>query len=84
MKRIVTLLPLICGLMLGLGVLLGSRMSKGNDASSPFSKIKAVLNYVQQNYVDSVNADDLTDKTLVSMLQNLDPHSDYFTAEEAK
>lgn len=47
-------------------------------------KIKAVLGYVQDNYVDSVNPEKLLELTLVDLLQHLDPHSDYFTSEQVK
>ncbi|MCX6310615.1 MAG: S41 family peptidase [Bacteroidetes bacterium] len=87
MRRLIVLLPLIIGVSIAAGVLLGSRIGhKSNDDSdeNSFGKIKAVLSYVQANYVDSVNAEKLTDLTLEEMLQHLDPHSDYFTAEETK
>lgn len=87
MRRPYIFLPLICGLMLAGGVVIGSFIgaarSGGNEGGS-YEKIRAVLSYVQQHYVDTVNTSQLTDKTLATMLQNLDPHSDYFTAEEIK
>lgn len=86
MRRPYIFLPLICGFMLAAGVLIGSFIgaARPGNTGGPYDKIRAVLGYVEQNYVDSVNANELADKTLVAMLQNLDPHSDYFTAEESK
>jgi len=87
MRKLVVWLPLIVGISIGAGVLLGSRFGgRGNNSErdQSYEKIKAVLGFVQANYVDSVNAAQLTDITLEEMLQHLDPHSDYFTAEESK
>lgn len=87
MRRLPVLLPLIVGISIAIGILLGSRLgSKLNKEAdnNSYEKIKAVLNYVQENYVDTVDPEKLTDLTLVEMLQHLDPHSDYFTAEQTK
>jgi carboxyl-terminal processing protease len=88
MRRFNVWLPFLFGLVLAAGILLGSRIgnrnvSRGADNNS-FEKIRAVLGYVQANYVDTVDPEKLTDLTLVEMLQHLDPHSDYFTAEQTK
>src|ERR1041385_1111121 len=96
MRRLVVWLPLIIGISLGTGILLGSYMSEaGNnflpgennsrkETDNAYNKIKAVLAFVQANYVDSIDPAHLTDITLEEMLQHLDPHSNYFTAEERK
>ena len=87
MRKLSTWLPFIIGVSLGAGVLLGTKLGKrplvAGDEDS-YEKIKAVLGYVEANYVDSVDPRKLTDLTLVNMLQHLDPHSDYFTAEQTK
>jgi carboxyl-terminal processing protease len=87
MRKLIIWLPLIIGISIGGGVLLGSHFAHfGNniERDQSFEKIRAVLGFVQANYVDSVNTTQLTDITLEEMLQHLDPHSDYFTAEESK
>lgn len=47
-------------------------------------KFALLLNYVEHLYVDSVDAPALTEKAIIALLENLDPHSSYFTAEEMK
>jgi carboxyl-terminal processing protease len=87
MRKLSTWLPFIIGVSLGAGVLLGTKLGNRpmmNADADSYEKIKAVLGYVQSNYVDSVDTRKLTDLTLVNMLQHLDPHSDYFTAEQTK
>jgi carboxyl-terminal processing protease len=47
-------------------------------------KLSLLLNYIENMYVDSVNGDELVEKAIVHLLEELDPHSTYFTAEELK
>ena len=54
------------------------------DASATTDKFATLLNYIERLYVDSVNAEELTEKAIIALLQQLDPHSLYFTAEDLK
>lgn len=45
-------------------------------------KLEALLYHIDQMYVDSVDDEKLVDKAIVSMLQELDPHSIYIPREE--
>jgi len=47
-------------------------------------KFGTLLRYIDQLYVDSVSIEDLTEMAMVHMLEELDPHSVYFSAEELK
>ncbi|MFW6328317.1 MAG: S41 family peptidase, partial [Bacteroidota bacterium] len=47
-------------------------------------KFSKTLDYIQKYYVDSVDTEELVEKAIVSMLEDLDPHSNYLTAEEVK
>jgi len=86
-KKSYVYLPLVFALLLVLGMYIGYRYSflhrtaveAGGDG-----KIEKLLSYIQKRYVDTVNQTQLEDKTLNSLLQNLDPHSAYVTAKEAK
>jgi len=49
---------------------------------SPVGKLEALLYHIDQMYVDPVNDDRLVDKAIVSMLEELDPHSIYIPKEE--
>lgn len=48
------------------------------------NKITALLNAIDNNYVDSVNIDSLINNVLPIILSNLDPHSVYYPAEETQ
>ena len=47
-------------------------------------KFGTLMRYVGQLYVDSVSVEDLTELAIVKMLEDLDPHSVYFSADELK
>ncbi len=47
-------------------------------------KFGTLMRYVNQLYVDSVDVEALTEKAIVNMLEDLDPHSVYFSADELK
>jgi carboxyl-terminal processing protease len=71
---------LLSGLVL-LGLVLQSQAQVKSPAATT-EKFAMLLNYIEHYYVDSVNSAELTEKAIVSLLENLDPHSSYFTAEE--
>lgn len=81
--------PIILALVLASGIYLGSILSveylpssvtESSTANS--KKITSLLNYVQEEYVDSIDLDGLTESTIISMLDQLDPHSSYIPARE--
>lgn len=50
--------------------------------SASFNKLDLVLDYIQNDYVDSIGTNDLIEKTIPMVLEQLDPHSSYIAAEE--
>lgn len=56
--------------------LLGSKNLSGLD------KLRATLQLIEENYVDSVNTDSLVQNLIPMLMSNLDPHSSYLTAQE--
>ena len=59
-----------------------NRLSKrGNDQ---LKKMSEVMGYIDKYYVDSVNVDSIYGLAINAMLQGLDPHSTYSTAEDNK
>lgn len=82
-------LPLVYAGILLAGVLLGLELGKvGNGTSfslfkpKPQDKINEVINYVRQNYVDTIGRNQLEEKSITGLLQSLDPHSVYISASE--
>ena len=83
--------PIIISLTLVLGLWLGYYLSSRMQSNSPQSqnnsaatndKINSLLDYIEYQYVDTINKKDLVEKTVTSMLQSLDPHSSYIAAAE--
>jgi carboxyl-terminal processing protease len=47
-------------------------------------KFERALDVINRYYVDTVNNQDLVEQAIISMLKQLDPHSNYFTAEQIR
>lgn len=47
-------------------------------------KFDDVLTYIETKYVDKPNYEELIDEAIIGMVKELDPHSEYMTAEEYK
>ncbi|MCE3260287.1 MAG: C-terminal processing peptidase, partial [Bacteroidetes bacterium] len=90
-KKYNVFLPLYFAVVLALGVGFGyfftfnsnfSATQAGYHAKATGSKINNLLDFIEMQYVDTVNRSQLENKTIASMLKSLDPHSDYIPAEE--
>jgi carboxyl-terminal processing protease len=80
-------LPILLGLTLASGMFLGATFLGGrgtNDVSKGYTKFKEVLQLIDNNYVDTVNTDELVDYSINKMLEKLDPHTTYFPPAEAE
>ncbi|MES2681653.1 MAG: S41 family peptidase [Bacteroidota bacterium] len=90
-RKINPFMPLYFALVLATGVLTGyyftfssnpaSQKSNYHSATS-VNKINNLLDYIEMQYVDTVNRDQLENKTILSMLKSLDPHSDFIPASD--
>ncbi len=84
--------PLILALVLASGLFLGSRLNVPfitersflSPANNRFNKFSDVLTYIQHEYVDTVDRDELIDVSIEEMLHTLDPHSAYIRAEDLR
>jgi carboxyl-terminal processing protease len=56
--------------------------SFGQIKSPNSDKFNEVLQYITRMYVDDVNKDELTEKAIVTMLSELDPHSSYIAKDD--
>ena len=86
-NKLTIYLPVILSGVLLLGILIGLQLGQGLGGFSFLNgkqkdKIREVIHYVEQNYVDTVNRDALTEKAITGMLQSLDPHSVYISTSE--
>jgi carboxyl-terminal processing protease len=80
-------LPLMLAGVLALGFFLGIQLAP-NGRGLRFllpqkeDKLKHVIRYVKDNYVDTVSEGKLEEKAISGMLQGLDPHSVFISASE--
>ncbi|MFI5164319.1 MAG: S41 family peptidase [Bacteroidia bacterium] len=84
-------LPIIFALLLAVGIFIGSKLNFSNrhetflrPEKSSSDKLNSVLNYIEEEYVDTVKKDVLVEKAITDLLQNLDPHSVYMSAKEVQ
>jgi len=76
--------PFIVAISISLGVLLGgflvsaSQRSQGNFFTNHNKlKLNRLLDFIEQEYVDQVDTDSIVDRTVTTILEQLDPHSVY-------
>lgn len=65
-----------------LGLFLGNRSGLFNLLPSGKDKLKEVITYVEDNYVDTLGRKVIEEKAINGLLEKLDPHSVYISAEE--
>lgn len=86
-------LPIAFALVLIVGFLLGAsliRVTSLNNEKSllqslqkrNYDPVNEVIGYIMQDYVDSVDITKLNQYAVQGILENLDPHSQFITAEE--
>lgn len=85
--RWVLFLPLFFALAVIFGMFIGRHLdtrATGGPTNSMFNsrkgdanKLNEVLQLIADEYVDTVNVNDLTEKTINAILEQLDPHSSY-------
>lgn len=56
--------------------------SSAQDFYTRMQVLERMLQIIQVHYVEEVNVDDVFDNAIDGVLENLDPHSRYYTAEE--
>ncbi|WP_179344373.1 S41 family peptidase [Winogradskyella ursingii] len=76
-------IPLIIGVAIAAGVVIGGKMNFTDTSDNLFTtnskkdKINRLIDYIDYEYVDDVNTDSIVDVTVNGILDNLDPHSTY-------
>ena len=87
-----TRLPLILALTLAAGMFIGQQLprtnahfsQRSNMAANGGSVLDEIMQYVSARYVDTLNVNNIKDKAIQSVLDQLDPHSVYISPEEAQ
>lgn len=80
-------LPLILALAISAGIWIGATFAEPktdrNDLKAAIYKLQEIITYINRDYVDSVNTNELVEFGIQRMLEKLDPHSSYIPARDA-
>ena len=83
-------MPLWMALCVAIGIIIGSFYTNHfagnrlNIINSGSSRLNNLLHIIDDQYVDSVNINDLVEKALPQILAELDPHSVYISAKDVQ
>jgi carboxyl-terminal processing protease len=80
-------LPILLFAMLALGIIIGGLLNfpKQNQIfirNNSKNKLNKLLDFINNEYVDKVNADTITNRAIHSILTQLDPHSVYISPRD--
>lgn len=78
-------LPFILCMGLAAGVFIGASMNTkktSGDVGKDVQKLREVLTYIENKYVDEIKTDKLVDESIQHLLSKLDPHSVYIPASD--
>jgi len=73
--------PLIYALLICSGILIGN-IGSNTSTTNEEGKINAILNLIDNHYVDTLNTSEFEDKTINAILNELDPHSAYIPVKK--
>ncbi|MEN9444327.1 MAG: hypothetical protein RIS47_1217, partial [Bacteroidota bacterium] len=81
--------PIVLALVLVVGVFIGNFLASHSIKpavmfSPENNKLSALLNVIEENYVDSVSKETIIDLAISDLLKTLDPHSVYIPKEEVE
>jgi carboxyl-terminal processing protease len=87
MKGQTKYLVLYLAIALAIGIVLGTYINFKKPQNifttpSPKDKIDKLIDFINSDYVDKVNADSIVDLTVTKILEKLDPHSVYIPPVE--
>ncbi|WP_460978512.1 S41 family peptidase [Spirosoma knui] len=78
---------MLLGITLAGGMLVGATFFGGaksiNNIGRGYAKYREILQLIENNYVDTVNTDELVDFSIEKMLHKLDPHTAYMNPQDA-
>ena len=72
-------LAVICGIFIGAST--ANKEGSGNITGT-YMRFLEVVNYIDKDYVDTVNIEQLVDYSITQMLEKLDPHTSYIPKKD--
>lgn len=88
-KKLQVWIPLLLSLSMVAGMFIGFKLKDSFTGNSFFfiqrpKTIEEVFTLIKNNYVDDVDIDKLQDTAIVAMLNKLDPHTSFISADEVE
>ena len=83
-------MPLLMALCVVIGIVIGTFYANHfsgnrlNIINSGSNRLNNLLHIIDDQYVDTVNINDLVEKAIPQILSELDPHSAYISAKDAQ
>ena len=83
--------PFLLAIMVAIGILLGYKM---NDKAERFvtsvdsgtevrlGRVEEIIRFIEARYVDTIKSDELVEEAIYALVQKLDPHSMYISADQ--
>lgn len=86
-KRLAIWMPVLIAVCIALGIFIGNHfwfLNQGRNLNmfGSTNKISAVLGIIKEQYVDTVNMQDLVEGAIPKIFSELDPHSVYIPAKD--
>ncbi|PLX01483.1 MAG: peptidase S41 [Marinilabiliales bacterium] len=87
-KRLLIIMPFIVAIIFAAGMFIGKYMAGVGSTDEPYvlypspDKLSTIVSYIVEEYVDPVSREELIEKTIPIMLEQLDPHSIYIPAKD--
>lgn len=80
-------LPILFAIVMVCGIFIGQLINKSSHPGKftiypKNDKVTNVIDYISEEYVDTINRNKISDKAITSILESLDPHSVYIPASE--
>ncbi|MBU1014398.1 MAG: S41 family peptidase [Bacteroidetes bacterium] len=84
-------LPIAFAIVLIIGIFVGKNINSGltldqalmpSNTNNPYNKLADIINYIEKDYVDPIDREKLTSKAVMSIIEELDPHTSYISQEE--
>jgi len=80
-------LPLLISAALIIGLMIGKNFAQpkvSKEFLSSYQKLQQLMEYIENDYVDSVNTEELIEESIENILDKLDPHTVYIPPKDAK
>ena len=74
--------PIVIAVAIAIGILMGSKLNPSAEntffsRNTNKNKLNKLIDFIEKEYVDSLNTDSIVDLTVNGILEKLDPHSVY-------